>query len=393
MLTITAVDYVLVQLPPRRVHRWAGLTQDIGRYVLVKITLDSGVCGWGEATALPQWGGDHGRYYGEDPQIVLHLLQRYWAPLLLGARVDERATIGAAMERAVRGYPFARTAVESALLDARARAAGIPVFELLGGRRRDRVPVAHSIGLMPAGDAVREARQAADEGVGVLKLKVGEDRDRDVAVVHGVRAEVGDDVDLCIDANQGWRSPAEALAMIDAMAGARLRYVEQPVPGLSGLAAVARRSAVPVMADESVWTAYDLLATADDDRPPLVSVYLGKAGGPSGAMRLDTAAGLLGIGTNVNGSGETGVGNLANLHVAAAMSALREACVVPVTGLAGRRATKVAGAMYADDILVEPLDFVDGFVRVPDGPGWGIDVDPAKVDAYSVAAMSLSGSS
>ena len=70
MARIRTIETIHVSLPLRREHKWAGLTEDIGGYLLVKMTDEDGGVGWGEAPALKDWGGDFGRYFGESPAIA-----------------------------------------------------------------------------------------------------------------------------------------------------------------------------------------------------------------------------------------------------------------------------------------------------------------------------------
>ena len=105
-------------------HAWAGLSTAIGRdYVLVRVRSDEGLEGWGEAPVLKDWGGDHGRYFGESPQTTVAVLRDYLAPALEGA--DPLALEGAyaGLDRAVRGYPYAKAAVDVALHDLAGRSA------------------------------------------------------------------------------------------------------------------------------------------------------------------------------------------------------------------------------------------------------------------------------
>jgi muconate cycloisomerase len=323
-MRVTGIECRLVRLPTRRPHRWASLTTAIGSYVLVRLRTDDGIDGWGEATALAQWGGDHGRYYGETPGTVVHVIEDLFAEFLFGADPTDRQTLYEKMDAAIRGHPYAKTAVEAALLDISATRAGLPVYELLGGRRRAWVPLAHSLGLLPLEQVLDEVDQAVAEGARTIKLKVGEDAARDVRTVLAVRERIGPELQLTVDANQGWRTPAEAVRIIQAMEPAQLRFVEQPVPGIQAMAEVAARVGVPLMADESVWTAHDVVEVARAGAALLVSIYTSKAGGLQRAMQADAVALACGLGTNVNGSGETGIGNLGNLHLAAALASLTD---------------------------------------------------------------------
>ena len=93
------------------------------------------------------------------------------------------------------------------------------------------------------------------------------------------------------------------------------------------------------------------------------------------------AAGII---CNVNGSVETGVGNLANIHLAAAAPAVVLSCVVPVSTPKEDQRGQIGGIYYKDDLIKEPFKLVDGAIEVPQGPGMGIAVDEAKIETYRV---------
>ncbi len=389
-MQITDMSLFLVTLRSRREHRWANLKQTVGSYVLCRITSDDGVSGWGEATALGSWGGDFDRYYGETPDSVWYVLTKLIAPAVLGQDFSDRHEILTRSRGAVRGHPYAKTAFECAVLDLVGRTKGVPVYELLGGRTRDRVSLAHSIGLMPVDAAAREAVEVVEGGIRSIKLKVGEDPERDVTLVAQVRKAVGPEINLFVDANQGWQTARRALPVVQRIAEHGVRYVEQPVQGLREMEALAQRVSVPIMADESMWTARDMADIALGGSVKLASIYTCKAGGLHGAMVADAVATAFDIGTNVNGSGETGVGNLANLHLAASMRSLSEACVIPISQRTDDITSEVAGRMYTDDVLTRSMTAENGDLLVPDGPGWGMEVDMAKIDELAIRSEDVS---
>jgi muconate cycloisomerase len=384
MIRIAAIETVHVALPPRRVHRWTGLTEPIGGYVLVRAVGDDGSAGWGEAPVLKDWGGDHGRYFGETPGTTLHVIERYLAPAVRDVEAADLVELHRRMDAAIKGYPYAKAAIDMAAHDLAARSLGVPVWVLLGGRARARVPVTHSIGLLGIEQAVAECAQVVDEGIRAIKIKVGVDPRRDVEIVREVRQAVGPDVDLCVDANQGYPTPREAIRTIRAMEPYRLTYAEQPVEGIRGLSAVARAIDTPVMADESAWTAHDVLEIAEQHAVEIVSIYTTKPGGLARALEVAAVARAAGLRCNVNGSVETGIGNLANIHLAAAAPAVTLSCVVPVSTPAEAQRGQLAGIYYKDDLIAAPFAFEDGAIVVPDGPGWGIAADPAKIERYRV---------
>ncbi|MFW6077443.1 MAG: mandelate racemase, partial [Hyphomicrobiales bacterium] len=84
MPTIASLELYHVALPPRREHKWAGLTEAIGGYILVKLTDDAGQSGWGESPALKDWGGDFGRYFGESPRTTIAIVEDYLLPAIKG---------------------------------------------------------------------------------------------------------------------------------------------------------------------------------------------------------------------------------------------------------------------------------------------------------------------
>src|SRR6478735_1813319 len=374
---IAKIELHHIALPTRREHKWTGLTEPIGGYVLVNMTDAAGGVGWGEAPALKDWGGEFGRYFGESPGTTIEVITRHLAPGVIGA-------LHARMDRSIKGYPYAKAAVEFAAYDLAARQCGLPVHRLLGGAVRRRIPITHSIGLIGAEEAEREVAQVAQEGIRTIKIKVGVDPDRDVDMVRRVRETVGAGIALCVDANQGYRTPAEAIRTYRRMERFDLIYFEQPVEGIGRLAEVARAIDAPVMADESAWNAHDVVEIIEKRAAQIVSIYTTKPGGLYRAMEVAAVARAAGLICNVNGSAETGIGNLANLQLAAVAPSAVLSCVVPVSTPAQAQSGQVAGIYYKDDLIAEPMRFVDGAIELPEGAGMGIAADEAKIRRYGV---------
>ena len=384
MPTIKSIETLIVQLPTRREHKWAGLTEVIGRYVMVKMTDSDGRVGWGEAPALKDWGGEFGRYFGESAMITRSVIETYLAPAVIGLELGNFAELHARMDAIIRGYPYSKAAVEFAAYDLAGRWLNVPVHTLLGGKARDKVAITHSIGLISIEEPKVEAAKLAAEGIKTIKVKIGVDPARDVKMVAAVREAAGEAMEICVDANEGYKTPGEAVQTVRQMEKYRLKYVEQPVMGIERIAEVGRRIDAPVMADESAWNAHDAIQIIQNGGIQIVSIYTTKAGGLYKAMEVGAVCRAAGIICNVNGSIETGIGNLANVQVAAASPAATLSCVIPISTPAEAQHGQVGGIYYKDDLLVEPMQVVDGAVVVPSGPGMGIDVDLAKVEKYRV---------
>jgi muconate cycloisomerase len=384
-LKIRGGEIFLVALPIRRPHHWVGHTARLGEgYVVLRLELESGIVGWGEAQVIGTWGGDHGARYGETPRMTATAIKDVLIPAVTGHDVTEIEQLHARMDRVLRGYPYAKAAIDVAVHDAIGKIYGVPVYQLLGGKVRDGVALAHSIGLMDAAAAEREAAEVIAEGITTIKVKIGVEVERDIAVVAAVRGAIGTAGKIRVDANQGYRSWREAVRAISAMEKYDLVYAEQPVEGLRAMAQVSARINVPVMADESAWSAHDVLEIVRLDAAQMLSVYYTKPGGLAPSKRLLAVAGAASLPCDINGSAEMGIGVAADLHLAVSSPEIMLPGTIPVTSTAEAIVTKVAGRKYLDDLIKTPFRFDKGLLYVPDGPGLGIEVDEAKIAKYRI---------
>lgn len=380
-MNIERVETFAVSLPERRKHHTFTQADKQGDYVIVRVHAD-GLSGLGEATVLKEWGGDHGRYYGEHPGTTVKLIDDLFGPAIVG---EDATRIGALMDKldgVAKGYPYAKAAIDVALHDLVGKAQDVPVHRLLGGAYRKEIRVAHSLGIFETDRLLAEVEGAVDEGIRTIKLKVGFDPERDVDTVKRVRTLVGDDVEITTDANQGWHDPKTAIRTIRRMEPYGVLFAEQPVEGIRELAQVARAVDTHIMADESAWNARDVLEIARLEASDVISIYTTKPGGLHRATKMAAVTEAAGFSANVNGSAETGIGNAANLHLAAAMKVVTHACVVPVSAPVEDLPTQVAGRSYTDDIIAEPFEYRNGCLIVSDRPGLGVELDEEKVAKY-----------
>lgn len=383
-MKITSFETFMVALPWRRLHKMAFPGEVLGRYVIVRLRTDDGLEGLGEATVIKEWGGDHGRYFGESPELTARLIDSVLGPTLLDQDPFDLEAAHHRMDLAVKGYPYAKAALDEALHDIKGKALGVPVYQLLGGLVRDQIPIAHSLGWLDYDEATSEAAAAVGEGIKTIKIKVGRDAVYDLRIVQEVRQTIGPELDIVVDANQGWPTPKYAIAILRRMEEYGIRYAEQPVEGLAQMARVAQAVDVPIMADESAWTAQDVLEIVERGAADMISLYTTKPGGLFKAKKVAAVAEAAGLPLNVNGSHETGVGNAGNLHLVASTAAVTEAGVFPVTSLRDDQPTQMAGRMYLDDIVTRPFEYRDGCLIVPRSPGLGVELDMGKIAEYRV---------
>jgi L-alanine-DL-glutamate epimerase-like enolase superfamily enzyme len=381
-MRITKVEAIPFRLPVRREFRWAGLHADLGSFVLVRIHTDSGLVGLGEATPLPDWGGDFGRRAGETQQTVVSMVTKILAPVLTGRDPTSVEMLVADMDRVLWGHNYAKAAIDIALHDLWGKAMQQPLYAALGGAVRPAVPLAHMVGLMPDQEAVAEGTGAIADGLGALQVKGGENPERDIRVLKSLRDSVGPDVVLRLDANQGYGRAKEAISIVRKLGPGVLDMLEQPVTGLRDMAAVTKAIDLTVIADESCWDPHDALEVVQAEAADAISIYLAKAGGIARARQVAAIASAAGLPCDVNGSIESGIGNAANVHFALATPAVTLASVIPVSAPAGFHPFQVGGAYYDDDIIREPFKAEDGALLPLEAPGLGVELDEEKLERF-----------
>jgi muconate/chloromuconate cycloisomerase len=343
-------------------------TLEAMNFVFVRLETSDGHLGWGEAACLggPTWSE-------ESAESVAATIERYIAPWLLGWDAGQIEAVRREMARRVQGNPFARAAVEMALWDINGRALGVPVYRLLGGRVRDRVPLSWSLAVTDPRAEIEEAREKAALGHRIFKIKTGaHPLADDIRRVEAIRDAVGPHVALRVDANQGWDRPT-ALKAIRAMTGCGLDFVEQPLPrwDYEGMAELGRQVDVPLMADESCFTPHDALTIARLGGVGILGLKLTKSAGILGTMAIARIAEAAGLGCYVGCMIETSLGTAAYLHAAVAASPVTWGCEL------------FGPLLLAGDVTRTPVRYADGAILSLDGPGLGVDVDETALKEWS----------
>lgn len=364
-MTIDAFETCLVDLPTIRPHVLSMTTMHHQTMVLLTLRCSDGTVGVGEATTIG------GLSYGEEsPEGMKLALDTYFAPLVLGADPTRPAQLMDRLSRAIAGNRFAKCAVETALLDAMGHRVGLPVSELLGGRRRERLSVAWTLASGDTAKDIDEAeRMLAQRRHNIFKLKIGKRAVvDDVAHVAAIKRALGDRASVRVDVNRAWdeASAARGVAMLEA-AGCDL--IEQPVDAhLRGaMARLAQRFTIPIMADESLTgpaSAFDFAANAAAD---VFAVKIAQSGGLTAACAVGAIAQAAGVGLYGGTMLEGPVGTAASAHVFSTFANLSFQ-------------TELFGPLLlTEEILETPLAYADFGLKVPDGPGLGVRLDADKV--------------
>ncbi len=360
-MRVVGVSVYAIDLPLRVPFRvaygeWASMPS-----VVCAITTDTGLVGWGEGVPDPH-------VTGETPASVLAMLVEDLAPRLLGEDPRDLEAVEARVFSEVLGAPTAKAALEIGLSDLLARATDMPLCRLFGGRYAPERELYYVVSLDGPAAMAREAARAIHEvGHPGLKLKLGRGGPLlEAERLRAIREAVGD-VPIRIDANQGWGTPAEAVGTIRRLEAFDPVWVEQPVAraDLAGLAEVRARVGVPIMADEAVRDARELLEVIRLRAADLVNVKLMKCGGASKAAELSRIAGAAGLGVQIGSMVESSIGSMAGAQVAAARP---EIVSLETSG----------PLLFLDDVGQSPIR--GPRFTVPDAPGLGVAVERERVE-------------
>lgn len=339
-------------------------------YVIVKVYTDDGLIGLGEATISGLWSG-------ETQRGTVAVIEEYIAPQLIGK--DPRDITGArrAMDFIIKLNPFTKAAVEMALWDISGKAAGVPVYQLLGGKVRDRVRIKLVVWARDVPGSRVMAGEHLKLGVSCIKVKTGLDVEGDIARVRAVREVIGLDVPLTIDSNCGW-TIQQAKHCLRALENSNLLLAEQPIPpgDPAAMAELRHDTHTPIMADESVFTLQDAWLLTAHRAADVLSIYPGKHGGIAATAEIVAVAKAAGIRCTIGSNLELGIGTAAMLHVAAAFPEV-DCDTFPADTI---------GPFYHDgEIVTEPLDLGPPYAKVPDGVGLGVELDDAALARFRVS--------
>ncbi len=337
--------------------------------VLVRVRTDDGLVGWGEAHA------------GRAPGAVAQLTNTTIKALVMGLEATD--TVGVwdrvyKMQLASHGMgaasAIALSGLDMALWDIRGKAAGWPLYRLLGGRAKD-VPAyagGISLGYQPPGALVEEALAVTGKGYKALKLRLGDTPANDIARVSAVRDAVGDEVDILTDANAAY-SLSDARRVMPALDSAQVGWLEEPFPPHDHRRYREARSfgMTPLAAGENHYTRFELQRVMEDGVITIIQPDLSKTGGVTEGQRIAHMASAWKLSFNPHTS-LTGLNVAASIHMLASVDN--------------------AGYFEADLSVFNPLRddlcswqaVVDGEgnVRPPDGPGLGVEIDEGLIETF-----------
>ena len=341
-----------------------GQTEHGFQSVIVSLTAENGVTGWGEAAPL-------GAFYAEAfPEEIKAGVARL-LPMLVGHRTDDPVLLSQALDVAMLGQPGVKSAIDMAAWDLAARLAGRPLARLLGGGGLTQVPLYRSISQASPDEMVTKALEFVNQGYRRLQVKVGDDPLEDVERMRAVRRAVPADVVLYADANGAWR-PGDAIRFATLTADMDY-WLEQPCMSLDEVLTVARYAATPLVLDEGIGGLSDLLGAHQSGWLSGVTLKIARLGGVGPTRLLRDVAVKLGLKVTIEDTGGSTIDTAATAHLM---------CSTPEDAVA-HTVDFMNWVTVANADGMPPTQ--NGYLLLPNGPGLGVNVDAGALGEPFVA--------
>ncbi|MCK5343321.1 MAG: dipeptide epimerase [Candidatus Heimdallarchaeota archaeon] len=276
--------------------------------ILVKVTTDTGIVGWGEGSPYPMITGE--------TQGSAITAAKYLGHKLVGRDATAIEENSKRMKLILPSHPSVRSAFDMAMWDILGKESNLPVYKILGGKNRQLrtdMTIGHENSLQ---DVQNQAQKYLDQGCNEIKMKTGRSGNTDYLHVKAVRELAGEDVSLKIDSNQGWDYP-QALRNARLMEPLNLLYFEQPLPlwNLDDMARLRNKINIPVCADESVFDEIDAFKICKLGAADYLNIKLGKSGGIQTGLMINAISESYGAKCMIGCFDETRLGLTAAAHL------------------------------------------------------------------------------
>jgi L-Ala-D/L-Glu epimerase len=370
-MKISQIEIYAIHLPLYEPFVISYATYDYMPSIIVKITTDSGLVGFGEGVA-----DEH--VTGESWESTFAILKNTIAPKLIGENPKNMERIHDIMDATIYGVPTAKAAIDIACYDVIGKALGVPVYDLLGGRFHKEFPLTHVLSIDTPENMAEEAEERVAAGYRSMKMKVGTNVADDVMRIIAVRERVGEDIAIRVDVNQGWKNSANTLGGLQKLEASGLDWLEQPVlaDDIDGMVEVKAKSSTPTMIDEGLRGVNEMKEIIAKRAADKVNIKLMKCGGIYPATKLAHMAEMAGIECQIGSMVESSIGSAAGFHVAFSKKVFTS---VELTG--PLKFSKDVGNLHYDV----------PFIRLNEKAGLGIDVDEQVLKELTVFSEKVVG--
>jgi len=335
-----------------------------GKYVFVRMETEDGHVGWGMTNTVPNWSY-------ETAEAVTGTAKNYLAPLAVGKTPFQLNQLKKEMDQTIRpavsnGAPFAKSAIEIAMLDLAGKVTGQPLHALLGGKMRDKIDLCYAVSIDTPEKMAAEVSKWPR--CNCFKVKVSGDAPMDVKRLEAISA-ARPDIEIWLDANQSYQPIALERFLAAIVDFKQIRCFEQPVRSEDwlGLRRMREKSPYPVAIDEGSFSSFDVARAAVLDAADLVVLKVPKSGGVTNCYKSAVVAEAHGLGLLGSGLTDAGVSLIAAIHLYSTLDLL-----LP---------PELNGPQFLADLMVDGMEMDGVTVTVPDGPGLGISVPEDRVRA------------
>lgn len=308
-MKIIRIEYFRLDMPLMAPYIIAYETVSETTNIILKLTTDEGITGWG--CAAPDL-----EVTGESPEDVINNIEKIIIGLLKGQCPFQLAMFTHQLKQLCPNASSTIAMVDIALHDLLARKAKLPLYQLLGGFRNN-IPTSITIGILPLEETIAQAHEFLKKGFTILKLKGGLNLAEDIEKIMKLREKHGDAFLLRFDANQGY-TPAESIKFITKTKKANIEILEQPTKQKkeAHLGEVTQNIDIPVMADESIKTLKDAFRLSSNNLIDMINIKIMKVGGILESQHINSVAKAAGMEVMVGCIDECALGISAGLHFA-----------------------------------------------------------------------------
>lgn len=334
---------------------------DDARNVLVKIETDQGLTGFGECSPYMPINGES--------QETCYAVGQYFAKALLGKDPLDIPGCIQIMDAIIYANNSIKSAFDIALYDIAAQHVGQPIWQFIGGQKNKTIVTDYTVSIGEPEKMAADAVHILSQGYPAIKVKLGKNGKKDVLRMQAIRAAVGNDIPLRIDANQGWEVQ-EAIDTLKALAPLKIEHCEEPIARWNylQLPRVTKESPIPIMADESCGDHHDAARLIELNACQYFNIKLGKAGGIYRGLKIVRLAEKAGLHLQVGAMIESRLAMTAFAHFALSSSSIVHFDFD--TALMFREDPIEGGIRYEKN----------GVVLVPDAPGLGATVSSNWLD-------------
>lgn len=367
-MKISKVEVFEVSLPLKEPFIISYTTYNAMPAVIVKVTTDTGIVGFGES--VPD-----GHVSGESVKTVCAVLKHQLIPAILGKDPCNILEIHRVMNETIVLNGAAKAAIDIACYDILGKASNLPVYSLLGGRKQQQPMIPKVLSILPPTTLAQQAKKAVQEGYTEIKMKLGTTPAEDLERVKAVREAVGPDLLIRLDINQGWKTVQAAQLAINQLGPYAISWVEQPIAQEDLHFFKKLETTIPLMADESMISTQHLRTLIEDQSVSYINLKLMKSGGIYPTYQLATQAELFGIQCQIGSMVESSIGSAAGFHVAVSKENIIS--------------TEISGpTKFSKD--PGNLHYNLPYVSIPSTPGLGIEVNLDILRDITLVTWSLS---